>query len=73
MKRVISLFLAVILILSSGVTVYAVDNSREFFFELSVDGGNEKRVQPGDVITVAFTLYRTDREERTASAQPARM
>ena len=63
MKRVISLFLAVILILSSGVTAYAVDNSREFFFELSVDGGNEKRVQPGDVITVAFTLYRTDREE----------
>lgn len=63
MKRLISLFLAVMLLLSCAVTAYATDNSREFFFELTVDGGNEKKVQPGDIITVVFTLYRTDSEE----------
>ena len=63
MKRVISLILAVMLLLSSAVTAYAADDSRAFFFELTVDGGNEKKVQPGDIITVVFTLYRTDSEE----------
>ena len=63
MKKVISLVLAIMLLLSCTVTAYATDNSREFFFELAVDGGNEKKVQPGDIITVVFTLYRTDSEE----------
>ena len=63
MKKVVSLVLAIILLLSCTVTAYATDNSREFFFELAVDGGNEKKVQPGDIITVVFTLYRTDSEE----------
>ena len=63
MKKVISLILAVILLLSCAVTAYATDNSRSFFFELTVDGGNEKKVQPGDKITVVFTLYRTDSDE----------
>ena len=63
MKKVISLVLVVMLLLSCAVTAYAADNSREFFFELSVDGGHEKKVQPGDIITVVFTLYRTDSEE----------
>lgn len=63
MKKVISLILAVMLLLSCAVTAYATDNSREFFFELTVDGSNEKKVQPGDIITVVFTLYRTDSEE----------
>ena len=51
------------LLFSLAVTAHAADNSREFFFELTVDGGNEKKVQPGDIITVVFTLYRTDSEE----------
>lgn len=63
MKRVISVILTVILLLSFAVTAYAVDNSREFFFELTVDGGNEKKVQTGDIITVVFTLHRTDAAE----------
>lgn len=63
MKKVISLVLAIMLLLSCTVTAFATDNSREFFFELAVDGGNEKKVQPGDIITVVFTLYRTDSEE----------
>ena len=44
MKKVISLILAVMLLLSCAVTAYATDDSREFFFELTVDGGNEKKV-----------------------------
>lgn len=63
MKKIISLILAVMLLLSCVVTAYATDNSREYFFELTVDGSNEKKVQPGDIITVVFTLYRTDSEE----------
>ena len=63
MKKVLSLMLAVMLLFSCAVTAYATDNSREFFFELTVDGGNEKRVQPGDIITVVFTLSRTDSNE----------
>ena len=63
MKKVISLILAVMVLLSCAITSYATDNSREFFFELSVDGSNEKKVQPGDIITVVFTLCRTDSEE----------
>ena len=63
MKKVISLILAVMLLLSCAVTAYATDDSREFFFELTVDGGSEKKVQPGDIITVVFTLYRSDSED----------
>ena len=62
MKRVISLMLAVLLLVPCVMTARAVDDSREFFFELSVDGGHEKRVQPGDVITVVFILHRRDEE-----------
>lgn len=49
--------------LSVSVTAYATDNSREYLFELSVDGGNEKKVLPGEIITVVFTLHRTDSTE----------
>ena len=63
MRRILSLILAVVLLLSCVPAALATDNSREFFFELSVDGGDTKQVQPGDVITVVFNLNRTDSEE----------
>ena len=63
MKKVISLVFAFMLLFSLTVTAYATDDSRAFFFELSVDGGSEKKVQPGDIITVVFTLYRSDSED----------
>ena len=63
MKKVVSLVLAIMLLLSLTVTAYATDDSRAYFFELAVDGGNEKKVHPGDIITVVFTLHRTDSEE----------
>lgn len=63
MKKLISMFLAVVLLLSCTVTAFAVDNSREFLFALSVDGKNTKEVQKGDIITVTFNLERTDSQE----------
>ena len=63
MRKVVSLILAVMVLVSCALTAHAADDSREFFFELTVDGGSEKRVQPGDIITVVFTLHRRDREE----------
>ena len=63
MKKMISLLLAVVLLLACVPTAMAVDNSRKFNFLLSVDGKDKKEVQPGDVITVNFTLERTDSKE----------
>ena len=50
MKKVLSCFLAVMLFLTCIPTAMAVDNARDFFFELSVDGSDKKEVQPGDII-----------------------
>ena len=63
MKKLISLALALLVLLSCAATAYAVDDSRAFFFELSVDGTDQKQVLPGDVITVVFTLHRTDSQD----------
>lgn len=63
MKKIISLLLAVVLLCSLAVTALAVDGSREFFFELSVDGEEQKRVLTGEIITVVFTLHRLDSDE----------
>lgn len=63
MKKLLSLLLALILLISCTATASAVDSSREFFFALSVDGKNTKEVQRGDIITVSFQLERTDSNE----------
>ena len=63
MKRLISLFLALMMLASIAPTAYAADGSRSYLFELSVDGRDSKEVRTGDVITVAFTLNRTDSTE----------
>lgn len=63
MKKLIPLIFAVMLLFSCAITVYAVDDSREFFFELSVDGSDQKKVQTGDIITVVFNLHRKDSTE----------
>ena len=63
MKKLIALLLAVFLLVCSIPFAYAVEESRTYFFELSVDGKDSKEVQNGDIITVVFTLSRTDSEE----------
>ena len=44
----------------------AEDTSRSYLFDLSVNGRNEVTVEPGDIITVALYLRRTDSAEPTA-------
>ena len=63
MKKVLSALLVILVFLTCIPTAMAADNSRNFFFELSVDGSSQKEVQPGDVITVVFNLNRTDSEK----------
>lgn len=63
MKKLISMVMAVMLVILCALPVYATDSSREYFFELTVDGNNEKKVQTGDIITVVFSLYRSDSED----------
>lgn len=38
----------------------AIDNSQSFSFLLAIDGKTEKRASAGDIITITFTLSRTD-------------
>ena len=58
MKKMLTMFLAMLLLLSCVPTAYAA--GEEFFFELSIDGSDTKQVQSGDVITVVFYLIRRD-------------
>lgn len=58
MKKLLCLFLTLLLMLGCAVPALAAEP--EFRFSLSVDGSDRKEVQTGDVITVAFQLTRTD-------------
>lgn len=67
MKRFLSAVLVICVLLSSAIpAARAVDTSREYLFALSVDGASQKEVQTGDIITVVFTLYRTDTDGESA-------
>lgn len=64
MKRFLSsLLLLLILVTTLVLPAYAADESRSFSFDLSIDGGSEKSAVVGDVLTVTFTLRRTDSAE----------
>ena len=61
MKKLLCTVLIALLILSCAPAfVLAEDGAPEFLFALTVDGQTEKQVVTGDVITVMFTLKRTD-------------
>lgn len=64
MKRFLSsVLMLLVLVMSLAAPVYAADESRSFSFDLAIDGGGEKAAAVGDVITVTFTLRRTDSAE----------
>lgn len=64
MKRFFCGLLAVLtLLLAMAVPAFAVDESRQFDFSLTVDGSAEKKAATGDIITVMFTLRRTGADE----------
>lgn len=63
-KRFFSALLAALMLaLTLTTAAFAVDESKSFDFVLSVDGKAERQAVTGDVITVAFTLRRTDADE----------
>lgn len=63
-KRFFSVLLAALMLaLMLTTTAFAVDESMSFDFVLSVDGKAERQAITGDVITVTFTLRRTDADE----------
>ena len=62
-KRLCAAVLLCLLLVLCAVQVFAADSSRQFLFELSADGKTEKQVSTGDIVTVSFTLRRTDSAE----------
>lgn len=57
------LLAALTLAAALAVSALAADSSRTFAFDLSVDGSTQKKAAAGDIITVTFTLRRTDADE----------
>lgn len=60
MKKILTFLMALVLVIAMTPAADAVNEEREFFFRLSVDGSDTRQVKTGDIITVVFDLYRTD-------------
>ncbi len=60
-KRLRFTILLIIVMLFCIISISAAEPT--FRFSMSVDGKAEKRAEPGDIITVVFTLERTDSSE----------
>ncbi len=56
MKRILTLFIACVLLLSCFSFHTFADNAKNLLFEVSVDGENEIIVEAGNKITVDFTI-----------------
>ena len=64
MKKVFCALLAALTLLAAAVVpAYAVDSSKSYLFELSIDGSDTKHAAAGDIVTVLLTLKRTDKDE----------
>ena len=63
MKKCLSIFLVLILIIGILPMTANASETPNFRFELTVDGGETKEVQTGDIITVVLRLKRTDSAE----------
>lgn len=64
MKKLTSIILAIIMLLAIiPFSAMAADDSQTFHYDLSSDGKNQVNVDPGDIVTVVFTLKRSDADE----------
>ncbi|MBQ4642410.1 MAG: InlB B-repeat-containing protein [Oscillospiraceae bacterium] len=64
LKRILSGVLIAVLLLLSLPCAASADTEPQFELELYMDGQKESRAEPGDVITIALYLHRTDSQER---------
>ena len=62
-KKIFCLIFALIFVCVNTPAVFATDNSRQFSFELTVNGEQTKQAMPGEIITVVLNLNRTDSDE----------
>ncbi len=60
MKKALAILLAVTLALSASVIGISAAETPSFTFSLKIDGASEKTVSPGDIVTVVFSIERTD-------------
>lgn len=64
MKRLLCLALITLIVIACApCTAWADDDDPQFLFALTADGQTELQVNTGDIITVMFTLKRTDSSE----------
>ena len=56
MKKFLSMFLVLAIVVCMGITAFAADESREYLLELSANTASEIKAQPGDVITLTVAL-----------------
>lgn len=63
MKRLLCIVTAVLLLFTFALLdVSAADDNMSFLFDITSDGKSERRVEPGDIITVTLKLKRTDKD-----------
>ena len=63
MKRITGWILLMAVLLTLPMSALAIDQTRSYTFDLTVNGQRELHVLPGDVVTVVFTLRRNDSGE----------
>ena len=63
MKKLISIFLLLVMVVGMLPLSVSAEESNSFAFELTVDGAQTKTVAPGDIVTVVLHLKRTDADE----------
>ncbi len=63
MKKTVTILIIVFLLIGMVCPALAVDGSRSYEFDLTVNGQHEISAKPGDVLTVTLKLIRTDSSE----------
>ena len=63
MKKTVTILIIVFLLAGMVWPALAVDGSRSYEFDLTVNGQHEISAKPGDVLTVTLKLIRTDSSE----------
>lgn len=63
MKKLLSLFVAITIVISCITTLVFAESSILLTYDLTSDGSNEVTAKKGDIITVTYTIKRTDSQD----------